>query len=296
MLVSSGRLRSSLCRLERTRMTVPSFSVGSTRMFANQAPIAKQSTPLTPEEIQKLSTAWSHVRTVREKEKRAAAQVSIRLTNKVGKLAQSWFDIAYQKGEAGVTSAEKDLKNLSAVFQKQRGVEPIMQNEKFQREKLHDFGQKMKFSEGTVRFLDSLVQTRQMRQLKHVMTDFGAILKSYGKQVDAKLTVAKELTPEQLNNYVTQIRDKYLHLKPDEKLQLTVKVDPSIRGGFEMYSRGIYVDMGLNRRVMALIKTMRDDEIASFFNPGHAAKKRRDQNVALADKISAHFRRLAAPH
>lgn len=166
--------------------------------------------------------------------------------------------------------------------------------------------------------LESLVEARQMRNLNKVITSFSTLLQSYRKEIDAHLTVAKELSQKEIQTFTKEIREKYLQMKPEEKLNLiikvfqktkkkveliqfvksffaTKKVDPSIRGGFELYSKGTYVDMSINRRLMALINSLREEEVTQFLNPDYAAAQKRENNNTYANAISANIRRLTQP-
>jgi len=249
---------------------------------------------MTPQQLKQLITTWNEQKAIRLQQKQKAINPGIRLRSTAGRLAHSWFDFAAANGDSGIKAADSDLQKMKKLFQGQEKAEIIFQNREFQRKELHKVAETtLGFSPGTVKFLDHLVQQRHMRALKDVMHNFEVLVKSYRKEVDAILTVAKPLSQKDLEKYTSDIRTRYLTLKPEEKLNLRVKVDPSIRGGFELYSKGTYVDMGINRRLMAMLHSMRDEEIANYMNPDSAASRNSDNNSSIVNNISATIRRLS---
>jgi len=188
---------------------------------------------------------------------------------------------------------EKDIQKVNQLLKENPDFEVVLENKEFQRTKMAAFvREKLNLSQPTISFLEHLVQQHQIRLFKTVINDFIKLLKSYRKEIDAHLTLAKPMSDQELESFKKEIREKYLELKPDEKLNLIIKIDPNLKGGFELYAKGNYVDMSLSRRLRSMLTKLKDEEIASFMNPDYLPAMKREKDQQLIKSIGNRVRKL----
>jgi len=200
-------------------------------------------------------------------------QAPIRLYRIRGKYTTTLFNAAAYAGR--IAEVDNDMKALQKLLKEDRYIKNCVTTTLLHNNERQDFvlqlgkrnlilGQKkMKLSPITGVFLIALNKRRRLSGLPRIINLWHTLVKAALKERDGTLTVAKELSPQEKEALLVEIKSKYF--KPDDKLKFTFNVDPSLIDGYIVSAGFVKVDQSRKKQLEKVYKHI-EGTISRFFD------------------------------
>jgi ATP synthase F1 delta subunit len=174
-----------------------------------------------------------------------------------GKTASSIFNQA--KEANALTQVSEDLNEFLSAYESSVGVRSALVNPLFKGAKRDELVggilEKLEITNPlSQELLRWIIDTKQTGRLKKIVADFEKLAAFERKEVQAIVTTADPLTPEQVNKLTGALKTR---IEPDEKLVLVQRVDPSVLGGLKVMVDNKLLDLTVANRINQIDRNLR---------------------------------------
>lgn len=181
-----------------------------------------------------------------------------------GQYARDLFVAASIRGL--LATVERDLLELQQFLKDNKETAELIQspaaNKKLLPEVFNKLAEGLQLCNLTKFFLGTLQDDKKLRLLDKSITHFLNLCREHNKVVVAEVTLAEIPTIDQLWQF-----HKYLEksmLKPDEKLEMQLSIDPICGGGFKMNLKGRQIDNTRRTELESLKKAIDQSMVNKF--------------------------------
>ncbi|XP_058450035.1 ATP synthase subunit O, mitochondrial [Malaya genurostris] len=147
-------------------------------------------------------------------------------------------------------AVEKDLKNLQQQMRADPKVRELLINPTIKRNlkasALKDVSTKAKLNAATGNLLSLLAENGRLKRLDGIINAYSLIMAAERGEVVCEVVTAKQLDDSQRKQLESALK---AFLKPNQTIQLTAKVDPSLIGGMVVSIGDKYVDMSVASKI-----------------------------------------------
>eukprot|EP00128_Syssomonas_multiformis_P015123 Colp12_sorted_trinity150504_noHs@26722 len=112
-----------------------------------------------------------------------------------------------------------------------------------------------KFSELTINLFETLAENNRLAETQNVVDSFGKIMSAHRGEVTCVITTAKELDAANLKNLKGALAG---FVQPNEKLNISTKVDATIVGGVIVDIGEKRIDMSVATKVKKISEALRE--------------------------------------
>ncbi|XP_018645721.1 ATP synthase delta chain, putative [Schistosoma mansoni] len=181
----------------------------------------------------------------------ALIQPPVQVFGLEGRYASALYSAATK--QKALDKIEKDIQLIKNTLKKDVKLHEFCLDPSLQRAtKINGIGQaldKLKVNEATKNLFVILAENGRLSKINSVIDKFEQIMTAYRGEVNCTVRTAKPLD-KTLENELRNALNGFL--KPGEKLQLTLEIDPSIIGGMVVSIGDRFVDMSIARKVRSL--------------------------------------------
>ncbi|CAI2731608.1 unnamed protein product [Schistosoma spindalis] len=185
----------------------------------------------------------------------ALIQPPIQVFGLEGRYASALYSAATK--QKALDKIEKDIQLIKNTLKTDVKLHEFCLDPSLQRStKIHGINQalnKLKVNEATKNLFVILAENGRLSKINSVIDKFEQIMTAYRGEVSCTVRTAKPLDKTSENELRNALNG---FLKPGEKLQLTLKVDPSIIGGMIVSIGDRFVDMSIARKIRSLREIM----------------------------------------
>ncbi|KAG6544347.1 hypothetical protein Mapa_014181 [Marchantia paleacea] len=118
------------------------------------------------------------------------------------------------------------------------------------------FGKQSSYSDVTKNFLAVLAENGRLREIQKISTAYSELVLAHRGEVQATITAALELTPEELEGIKGALKG---HLKPGQVLKVEQKVDRSIIGGIVVDILDKHIDLSIDTQIKQMEKVLAEN-------------------------------------
>jgi len=177
-----------------------------------------------------------------------------------GRYATALFTAAAKK--KSLDSVETELKQVRSVIDKDARILGFLEDPSLSRQQkkagVRELLGRSKYGEVTKNLFDVLAENGRLNETPRIIESYLSLMAAYRGEVPVVITSAKELDPK----YLTQIKSLLSNsklAKPDQKLIVTNKVNPSILGGLVIELGGDEtIDLSAASKIAKLNKLLTD--------------------------------------
>lgn len=189
--------------------------------------------------------------------KSAATAVPLQLYGLEGRYATAIYTAAVKKNQ--LDAVDKDFQNILSLFKQEKKLNDLLKNPLLTKEQrqnaVNEIGRKRNASEVTINALNLMADNGRLGRLEGVARNMSEIVKAHRGEVSARVTTAKPLDASQTKELQTVLQG---FMKKGNKLQLEVKVDPSLIGGMIVELGDRYVDLSLASKLKLYSKIVKE--------------------------------------
>lgn len=147
-------------------------------------------------------------------------------------------------------AVEKDLKGLQREMRANPNLRDLLINPTIKRSlkasALGEVSTRVKFNAATGNLLTLLAENGRLGRLDGIVNAYTLIMAAERGEVVCEVTTAKALDDSQRKQLEAALKS---FLKPNQSIQLTAKVDPSLIGGMIVSIGDKYVDMSVSSKI-----------------------------------------------
>lgn len=146
----------------------------------------------------------------------------------------------------------KELKSFDGLLEKHQDVKKVLVSPILSRnEKTEVLNELESYFPNTFRFLVTLIEMHRMDCFSEIVRDFEKSLEEAKGEMEVELQVGQQPTEEMLQNIKNFLEEEW-----KKKLNLQVKVNPDLIGGFLARGQGKTLDASLRSQLKSLEEQM----------------------------------------
>ena len=167
--------------------------------------------------------------------------------------SQALFELANESNSAN--DIENQVSSILELFRNSKDIKEFIKDPtnkiKDQLKIINAISDKFKFNELLKKFLGLVVTKRKFFYIEKILNDFLFICSNARGEIQAELTVAKNLNENEINNIKNELTTTF-----GTKIKLNHKYDPSLIGGLIIKVGSTMIDTSLKSKLQKIEKKM----------------------------------------
>ena len=167
--------------------------------------------------------------------------------------SQALFELANESNSAN--DIENQVSSILELFRNSKDIKEFIKDPtnkiKDQLKIINAISDKFKFNELLKKFLGLVVTKRKFFYIEKILNDFLFICSNARGEIQAELTVAKNLNENEINNIKNELTTTF-----GTKIKLNHKYDPSLIGGLIIKVGSTMIDTSIKSKLQKIEKKM----------------------------------------
>ncbi|MCT4613170.1 MAG: ATP synthase F1 subunit delta [Clostridia bacterium] len=174
-----------------------------------------------------------------------------------GKYAKALYDIALEENKLGIY--EEEVRFIKEMFLKEKDILKVLSNPNVDSRDKKDLVSKLfgKAENNTVSFIKLMIDKNRSEYIIDSLDEFLKLIKIKNNILVATIISAKELSEDKVEKIGSILETKF-----KKQIELEVKVDESVIGGFLVKAEDYVFDMTINGKVEELKKKLNEVSFA----------------------------------
>ena len=167
--------------------------------------------------------------------------------------SQALYELASENNL--IDDIEKQVSSILELISKSKEFNDLIKDPtnkiEDQLEVMNKISDQFKFNELVKKFLGFIISKRRFFYVEKILNDFLTICSNAKGEIQAELSVAKELNESEINNIKNELSSIF-----DSKIKLEHKYDPSLIGGLIIKVGSTMIDTSIKNKLQQIEKKM----------------------------------------